>query len=767
METNRSKNWVLYLGTLLIELITGLFRLLLTIPLTMVLFLIVGWLLSKIGIGPVDVFQLNTDPQYAQGIVVLIVIVAAILAYANIIASLVAYFGFGGGSLMTRFVLGAREASTRERETILQVFEQMADGADFPIRSYSKLYVIDSVLEFANLVGTTLYVTSAGMRGDNLQALIAHEFGHLNNGDGSLILALRRLVFPPFSLFIGGIRDFSTNRPAYRPAIKEFDAVQIFYSIINNIIFFTLAFIGGGIGVWVMSWAWAGYFRTRDYVADSFAAGLGYRDLLVSYLEANIFFDTSIPYMLGWRPAAELRIDALQHPGSYGLPAYGDVPAAAAAAAFTSLADVQPATERMDTATATDGQSSVSSKTARNFFAVVIIVIFGYLLFRSWPNIQERASGMIAEAEKVLAMPTATVVAGQVGSEGGSEAVEATTLSTGPYDCLATVSASRDLEQYGSGNSCWLQLVDGATAVIDFHDEAQITYRTTSSGDDIYFYVASPGDRLTDVVGAMIRPIPFVQATYGGLEEVKNSEIRYHSPGGQWVACLRDVNNAYLGLNELCSDAASSPGESVADAVCPGSETAAAALFGGNASHWRRLGTNAWKYGPSPAAPIEDLNIPAQMKGDWWDNYQAYAQVGPANVGYASEATIWCVPAGGSAGDSETVEENGTGNASSSGGGRGCIATQLGPLVQGDHYFQAPVFVIQLWRMNGDSPWGDDEVMTVVENEVSIRGAGGNAWAYPAADCLNVATIEMQGGANTRGSTVVTPEELRAAGMID
>ena len=49
---------------------------------------------------------------------------------------------------------------------------------------------------------------------------------------------------------------------------------------------------------------------------------------------------------------------------------------------FTSLADVQPATERTDTATAADGQSSSSSKTARNFFTVVIIVVFGLFAFQ-------------------------------------------------------------------------------------------------------------------------------------------------------------------------------------------------------------------------------------------------------------------------------------------------------------------------------------------------------------------------------------------------
>jgi hypothetical protein len=80
---------------------------------------------------------------------------------------------------------------------------------------------------------------------------------------------------------------------------------------------------------------------------------------------------------------------------------------------------------------------------------------------------------------------------------------------------------------------------------------------------------------------------------------------------------------------------------------CPTTSTEAANLFGGSPSYWRRLEGHeqyAWKYGPAPASPISNLNIPEGMKGDWWDNYQVHSQVGPAKVGYASEVTIWCVP---------------------------------------------------------------------------------------------------------------------------
>lgn len=999
MNTSRTHKAYLYAGTLVIELITGLFRLLLTIPLTIVLFLIVTWVLSQLGFEVVDVVRLNFDLPYARQWLGGILIVAAILAYANIITSLIAYFGYGGGSLLTRFVLGARKASTREREAIMGVFEQMADGADFPIRSYSKLYVVDSVQEYANLVGTTLYISSAGLRGNNLQAFVAHEFGHLNNGDGSLILALRRLVFPPFSLFIGGIRDFSTNRPKYRPDVKEFDTLQVFYSIVNNIIFFTLAFIGGGLGVWVLSWAWASYFRQRDYAADSFAARLGYRDLLVQYLDGNIFFDTAVPYMLGWQPAAELRIDALQHPDAYGLPVYGDIPAAEAAAPFAPLTEVEPVAEQAGASTAADGRGPAASSTARNLVSVALVVVVGYLLLRSWPQIRDGVGEMVAEAQAALALPTATAVAGQVDPaetrESAATGVATATPTEAAYDCLAAVSVSRGVGQHGRGDTCWLKLADGAAATLDFHDEVQVTYRTASGGNDVYFYLASPGDRLTNVVGATIRPMPFVYATYGGPEEVKAFEVQYHSPGGEWVTCLRDANHNDVALNDACGDAATT--------ACPDTAAEAAARFGGSVAQWRRLQASAWKYGPAPAAPIQNLVIPEAMKGDWWDDFQSYSEVGPAEVGYASEATIWCVPAKAAAVPVksrvealvayhtvfsqegwcalwETLMEEGltegdcpitvlqyvfedvatadgsvnlvTGaqisarddtqifypacatfddNATVTGGtvepwldddfigtnttlgagsvftlyyrcdnawsppvsdeakldaaldaavlvqisrlgfdtaeafvkawglrigsdrasgevdpgeittcpgesngcvrivretnargdvewpfyarnptgcrydgyrrepgaaaqtgvpanfdgwlegitirrcqetraansGQMCKGTELGPLAQADHTLEAPVIVLQLWRMNGDSPWGDGEVTTVVEDAVTIRASGGNAWSYPAADCLEVATLHMRDGSNLRGSTVVTPEELRAAGMID
>lgn len=79
---------------------------------------------------------------------------------------------------------------------------------------------------------------------------------------------------------------------------------------------------------------------------------------------------------------------------------------------------------------------------------------------------------------------------------------------------------------------------------------------------------------------------------------------------------------------------------------CPPTAEEAANLFGGNVAYWRPLEgyeEYAWKYGPAPAAPIGNFNIPEGMKGDWWDG-NAHSKQGPAQGGEAFEATIWCVP---------------------------------------------------------------------------------------------------------------------------
>jgi hypothetical protein len=124
-----------------------------------------------------------------------------------------------------------------------------------------------------------------------------------------------------------------------------------------------------------------------------------------------------------------------------------------------------------------------------------------------------------------------------------------------PYDCLATVSATRPLMPNGTGDDCWLTLSDGGSTELTFYDDAQVTLRTTFGGNDIFFFSVSKGDRLIKVIGATIRPARYIELRFGGsIENVKQFEIASHSPGSPngRPACLRDANNDYRPLTSLC-----------------------------------------------------------------------------------------------------------------------------------------------------------------------------------------------------------------------
>lgn len=292
---------LLYLVTLIVELVLGLFRVLF-FGLFFITSLTVAWLF---------IAAFSNESDWTSWVLGPALILSFLLAYANIIFSVISYLGFGGGGWFTRFVFGARRPSQRESDKVSAVLQEITRGVRFSVPGFSKFWVIDSPMESVNLVGTYLYLSSTAINSENLPVLIAHELGHIKNGDGNVILALRRLVFPLFYVFISGVRDFSTNRPYHMTKVKEFDAVRIFVQMINTIIFFTFALFGGGIGVWMFSWQWAAYFRKQDYRADAYAARLGYRESLLQYLEQNLFYDTAVPYMLGWQPANELRIDMI------------------------------------------------------------------------------------------------------------------------------------------------------------------------------------------------------------------------------------------------------------------------------------------------------------------------------------------------------------------------------------------------------------------------------------------------------------------------
>ena len=307
----------LYLITLLIEFNTGLWRfvhiaaLLFSVALILLAFSQYDLFYWK---DP-SIFDTNI-PRYAARVFRMAtrraIVGAFILSYANVFLSLQALWA--GGGYLTRFVLGARAMSTRERDTIYAALEEIAERAQRSVKGFSAIYILDTPFDQVNLIGTTLYISSGAVQSEALRVLLAHEIGHLDNDDGRIVLALRRMVFLPFQMFLGSVRRYSTNAANPKLELREFDAIEVFYYLMNKLLFFFCALWGGGLGVWLMSWHWAQYFRETDYKADEFVASLGYTDQLIEYLEQGKFYDTAVPYMAAWRPANELRIDRLLFP---------------------------------------------------------------------------------------------------------------------------------------------------------------------------------------------------------------------------------------------------------------------------------------------------------------------------------------------------------------------------------------------------------------------------------------------------------------------
>jgi Zn-dependent protease with chaperone function len=289
-----TKGWFIYFWTLLLELPGVVMRFSLLQFVAFPLLLLIG---------------LTASEAMIARVALVLYLLILFLSLFPILASLATLI-FPGGSFFTRFALGARDTSRREKDMIAAAMEPVQAQAPKGTIAPTGVFVIDAVSMEAYVVGTTLYLTREMIRSPFLGAVIAHELGHINSADGRLTLALRRLVVPPvyvFSSLVGQVAPgiFKAGLLSDTPGgyITAFVAVMLFI---------TLSLAGGGFGLWLLGLFWTWYFRGREYVADHFAAKCGMAANLAEFLERNYqFMDTSVPYFLSTHPYTELRIDKL------------------------------------------------------------------------------------------------------------------------------------------------------------------------------------------------------------------------------------------------------------------------------------------------------------------------------------------------------------------------------------------------------------------------------------------------------------------------
>lgn len=197
---------------------------------------------------------------------------AAFLALSPVIASVLTLTVLPGGYGLTRLELGARKAEVWEREALLGALQELVETAPSGTNKPSRWLILpDEIDPNAFVVGTTIYVHSCLFGTPYLLPVLAHELGHLNHGDGRLVLALRRLVPPPLSYW-----KFEPGEGGYPP--------------------WQLKLFGGGLGLSMMTPFWNRYWQKRELLADRFAFECGQAPGLIDLLEHYQFFDVAVPF---------------------------------------------------------------------------------------------------------------------------------------------------------------------------------------------------------------------------------------------------------------------------------------------------------------------------------------------------------------------------------------------------------------------------------------------------------------------------------------
>jgi Zn-dependent protease with chaperone function len=178
---------------------------------------------------------------------------------------------------------GGRTPSERERliyEDALSVLSQV----DPRLRPPRRWFVLDEQTVNAAAYADTLMITRGLIESGYLEAVLAHELGHLNSSDARLTAALHRLTTPP--------------RRRLRFPLR------------------TLGFlVSGALGVWLMRLPLSAYWREREFQADRYAAALGQGEALMRFLDQHAL-EHDLPVPFRWltehsHPSTEHRIDRL------------------------------------------------------------------------------------------------------------------------------------------------------------------------------------------------------------------------------------------------------------------------------------------------------------------------------------------------------------------------------------------------------------------------------------------------------------------------
>ncbi len=216
----------------------------------------------------------------------------------------------------TAHQLGAREPTREERQKIINALVHISNKSkSTDIAAPDGWMVVDATMPNSYTIGNFCYVTSAAIDNQNLAGLMVHELGHVKNGDGVRMMALRNLVAPmafflgldrqvtPIGSMAGGDRSPIVVKGADEKIVHRIQAWQLQLQATSEL---------GGIGLLLNCQSWADYWRKEDLRADDYVIKLGFESELMGILEQYELFDVAQPFLMSGRPYTAERIDRLK-----------------------------------------------------------------------------------------------------------------------------------------------------------------------------------------------------------------------------------------------------------------------------------------------------------------------------------------------------------------------------------------------------------------------------------------------------------------------
>lgn len=240
---------------------------------------------------------------------------------------------FGGGWLLTRWRLGARPPSDRERQQVGAALrlagwsdalgDKVRSGGWLPWavvasiwrrvrRPQLRVYVVDAPTAGAQVIGTTVYVDRELIWSDYLTGVLAHELAHLGL-DGRIVLALNRLRLPVLAAWAD--RAVAGAEGAQLIALAD-PNVALVTAVGCGCLGLSLRLAIGGYVTSLLAPLWGTIWRQVEFAADRRAHQAGQAAVLVSYLEDHQALDFAVPGLLEGlsktHPYTEQRLDRLR-----------------------------------------------------------------------------------------------------------------------------------------------------------------------------------------------------------------------------------------------------------------------------------------------------------------------------------------------------------------------------------------------------------------------------------------------------------------------